>query len=103
MSVEKPDPTRQQIGKIGAHISWAHTKDRTARTAPARAALDQKFLDHADGDPVRAAHYRKAYFAGLALKSAQARRKAKKLTEVAEAAEDELNALGAVPTADPAP
>ena len=62
-------------GRIGAHMSWAGTKDRTARTAPARAALDQKFLDQADGDPVRAAHLRKAYFQRLALKSAQARRK----------------------------
>jgi hypothetical protein len=67
-------PTAAQIGRIGAHVSWANTKDRSARTAPARAALDQKFLDAADGDPVRAAHLRKAYFARLALKSAQARR-----------------------------
>jgi hypothetical protein len=62
------------LGRIGAHVSWANTTDRTARTAPARAALDQKFLDQADGDPVRAAHLRKAYFQRLALKSAQARR-----------------------------
>ena len=61
-------------GKIGAHLSWANTVDRSARTAPARAALDQKFLDEAGGDPVRAAHLRKAHFARLALKSAQARR-----------------------------
>lgn len=63
------------LGRIGAHASWANTLDRSARTAPARAALEQKFLDEADGDPVRAAHLRKAYFAKLALKSAQARRK----------------------------
>ena len=63
------------LGRIGAHVSWANTKDRTARTAPARAALEQKFLDQADGDPVRAAHLRKAYFQRLAMKSAQARRK----------------------------
>ena len=62
------------LGRIGAHTSWANTKDRTARTAPARAALDQKFLDQAEGDPVRAAHLRKVYYARLALKSAQARR-----------------------------
>lgn len=60
-------------GRIGAHISWANTTDRTARTAPARAALEQKFLDQADGDPVRAAHLRKAYFQRLALASAKAR------------------------------
>lgn len=69
-----PDSIRQQLGSIGAHVSWANTIDRTARTAPARAALDRKFLDEADGDPVRAAHLRKAYFQRLALKSAAARR-----------------------------
>lgn len=62
-----------QLGRIGAHISWANTANRTARTAPARAALEQKFLDQADGDPVRAAHLKKAHFQRLALKSAQAR------------------------------
>ena len=63
------------LGRLGAHASWANTKDRTARTAPARAALEQKFLDEAGGDPVRAAHLRKAHYARLALKSAQARRR----------------------------
>lgn len=62
------------LGRIGAHVSWGNTTDRTARTAPARAALEQKFLDEADGDPVRAQHLRKAYFQRLALKSAAARR-----------------------------
>lgn len=62
-------------GRIGAHISWANTPDRTARTAPARAGFDAKFLEQAEGDPVRAAHLRKAHFAKLALKSAQARRR----------------------------
>ncbi len=66
---------RSAYSRIGAHTSWANTKDRSARTAPARAALDQKFLDAAEGDPIRAGHLRKAHFARLALKSAQARRK----------------------------
>lgn len=65
---------RRLIASIGAHQSWANTIDRSARTAPARAAHDQKFLDEADGDPVRAEHLRKVYFQRLALKSAQARR-----------------------------
>ncbi|MCM0618764.1 hypothetical protein [Nocardioides bruguierae] len=69
-----PDPTLSAFGKIGAHTSWANTTNRTARTAPARAALDQKFLDQADGDPQRAAHLRKAHFQRLAQLSAQARR-----------------------------
>jgi hypothetical protein len=62
------------LGRIGAHSKWANEKDRTAATAPARAALEQKFLDQADGDPVRAASLRKAYYQRLSLKSAQARR-----------------------------
>lgn len=82
------------VASIGGHVSWANTKDRSARTAPARAALDQKFLDQADGDPVRAAHLRKAYFARLALKSAQSRRRARELTEAAETAEAELTEAG---------
>lgn len=69
-----PDPTRAALGSIGGHVSWGNTLDRTARTAPARAALNQKFLDAAGGDPVRAEHLRKAHFKRLALLSAQARR-----------------------------
>lgn len=87
------DSERVQASRLGAHLSWANTVDRSARTAPARAALDQKFLDAADGDPVRAEHLRKAHFARLALKSAQARRKAREAADLAgEAAE--LAALG---------
>lgn len=43
---------------------------------------------------MRAAHSRKAHFARLALKSAQARRKSRELTEVAAAAEAELAEVG---------
>lgn len=66
---------RSLIASIAAHESWAATTDRAARTAPARRALDAKFLSEADGDPVRAEHLRKAYYQRLALKSAQARRR----------------------------
>lgn len=57
-----------------AHRGWAATTDRTARTTNGRAAAEQRFLDQADGDPVRAASLRKAWYAELALKSAEARR-----------------------------
>lgn len=67
---------RRIQASIAAHQSWAHTTNRTARTAPARAALDAKFLAEAGGDPQRAESLRKAYFKRLALKSAQARRRA---------------------------
>jgi len=66
-------------GQIAAHESWAKTPDRSARTAKARKALDDKFLVEADGDPTRAEHLRKAYYARLALKSAQARRRRSEL------------------------
>lgn len=87
---------RRLAAQIAAHESWAQTTNRTQRTAPARRALDQKFLDAAGGDPVRAEHLRKAYFTRLALKSAQSRRRARGLIEAAESAEAELQS-GAPP------
>lgn len=63
------------VGRIGAHVSWANTTNRTARTAPARAALEAKFLAEADGDPLRAEHLRKAYYLRLAQRSAEVRRR----------------------------
>ena len=88
------DPDRSLHARIAAHESWANTTNRTARTAPGRAALDQKFLDAAGGDPVRAESARKAHFLRLARKSAESRRKAKELTEDAQSAEAELKSLG---------
>lgn len=69
--------------QIGAHTSWANTHDRAARTAPARRAMLDKFEREVDPDGTlspaerarRAQNARKAYFARLALKSAQARRR----------------------------
>ena len=76
--------TRQLIGAIGAHESWARTPDRAARTAPGRRAFLERFEREVDPDGTlppaerakRAESARKAYFARLALKSAQSRRKA---------------------------
>lgn len=66
---------RSLAARVAAHQSWANTTDRTARTFNARNALEQKFLAEADGDPKRAKSLRKAYYARLALRSAQARRR----------------------------
>lgn len=85
---------RRMKARIASETSWANTEDRSARTAAARRALDQKFLDEAGGDPKRAEHLRKAHFQRLALKSAQSRRRAREATEAARAAEAELKALG---------
>lgn len=85
---------RRLRASIAAHESWAATEDRTARTAPARRGLEEKFLREAGGDPKRAEHLRRAHFQRLALKSARARRLARELTDEATAAEAELEAAG---------
>ncbi|BCT76925.1 hypothetical protein SCMU_27670 [Sinomonas cyclohexanicum] len=91
------------MAQIAANESWAQTEDRSARTAPARAAMLAKFEHEADPEgrllPAerarRAEHLRKAHFQRLALKSAQSRRRAKAATAAAEAAEAELAQLEA--------
>lgn len=89
------DAVKSLNGRLGAHISWAQTEDRSARTAPARAAMDRKFLEEAGGDPVRAEHLRKAYFLRLAAKSAAARRRvARAQTELAAAEAAQAEAIG---------
>src|SRR5215470_3461580 len=85
-----PPDERKLHAQIAAHESWARTTDRSARTAPARQALYDKFLAEADGDPDRAEHLRKAYYLRLALKSARARRRAAGLLAEAARAEMEL-------------
>ncbi len=73
---------RRLADQIAAHESWANTVDRSARTAPARAAMLARFEAEVDPEGVldpaertrRAQHKRKAYFQWMARKSAQARR-----------------------------
>jgi hypothetical protein len=79
---QTPLNERRLAARVAAHAKWAQT-DPVEGTAVAR----QKFLDRFERevDPDgklsdaertrRAAHARKAYFALLALRSAQARRK----------------------------
>ena len=77
------DPQRSAIGRIGAHTKWARTPDRTAATAAARIAFLERFETEVDPDRTlapeerarRAESARKAYFARLALKSADTRRR----------------------------
>jgi len=95
---------RRLAAQIAAHESWAHTPDRAARTAPARAALDAKFENQVDPDGIlapderakRAAHARRAHYQRLALKSAKARRQSRELSAVARSADVELRTLEAV-------
>ncbi|BBY60227.1 hypothetical protein [Mycolicibacterium sarraceniae] len=81
-----PDTHERSLrAQIAAHESWAKTENRSARTAPARKALLDKFERQVDPHgtltpaerATRAEHARKAYFKRLALKSAQARRNRK--------------------------
>lgn len=73
---------RVTIAKIAAYSRWAHEPDRTAATAKARQAFDDRFLREVDPHGElpyaerhkRADAARKAYFAKLARASAQARR-----------------------------
>jgi hypothetical protein len=68
---------------MASYTSWANTPDATARTAPARAAFDDRFVRQVDPDGVlpeaerrrRAEALKRAYFAKLALRSAQVRRR----------------------------
>lgn len=77
-------PDHSLRGRIGAHTLHGRYDSRQL-TSPARAAFLGRFALEADPDGVlhpeerarRAHHLRKAYFAKLALKSAQARRRRK--------------------------
>lgn len=76
-------PTERALqARLAAHTKWASCDNPTNETAPARAAFDRQFVEQVDPagtlSPTelarRVEHARKAYFARLALKSAQARR-----------------------------
>jgi hypothetical protein len=68
---------------IAANSRWAHEPDRSAATSAGRRAFLSRFEREVDPDGRltpeerfrRAEHAKKAYFARLALKSAQARRR----------------------------
>jgi hypothetical protein len=65
------------------HQSWARTDDRAGRTASARQAFRDRFEREVDPDgkldpverAIRAEHARKAYYANLAARSADVRRR----------------------------
>jgi len=74
-------PTSAQA-RAGAHRSWSRTADRSARTAPARAASLARFEREVDPDGVlteqersrRAESAMRAYFTELSIRAAQVRR-----------------------------
>lgn len=74
---------RRRRARIAAHVSWANTADRTARTSSGTKAFLDRFERQVDPEgvlpeEVRAAmakHARTAYMLQLAEKSAAARRR----------------------------
>jgi hypothetical protein len=72
--------------RAGAHLSWSRTRDRSARTAPARAARDARFEDRArellgpgatEREVAQAAESaRRAHYAQMSAKGVAARRAA---------------------------
>lgn len=81
---ESLTPSERSLrARLAAHVSWANTTDRSARTAAARrAAMDryERQVDpvgelHPAERAVRARHAMRAHMTRLAYKSARARRK----------------------------
>lgn len=78
-------PDLAKRGRVGGFALWATVEDRSAHTAPGRAAaaasLDARLCAEYGIDPTtpngqkRLESARKAHFARLALRSAQARRR----------------------------
>lgn len=74
---------RALSARMAAHTRWAKTEDRIAATAPMRKAFIERFEREVDPDgkldpaerAKRAENLRRAHFARLSLKAAQARRK----------------------------
>jgi hypothetical protein len=68
--------------RIAAEVSWARTRDRAARTRPAREAFLKRFENEIDPDGSlppeerrqRAEHAKRAHMLQLARRSAAARR-----------------------------
>jgi hypothetical protein len=89
------DTLRRLRSSIAANERWSRVADRSAATAPGRAAFMARFERQVDPDnklspderAKRAQNAMKAYFSSLALKSAKAR--AKVTDGVREAAEVE--------------
>lgn len=82
MATQMGPGDRHLRAQIAAHTRWAYTPDRTAATASARAAFLARFERLVDPDGVlepaerhkRAENARRAHFASMSLKAAQARK-----------------------------
>jgi hypothetical protein len=87
-----PQQTRNRAS-AAVHASWARTRDRAARTAPAREARWQKYLEQArelqgpqatpEAVEQAAEHLRRADMARMALKASRARQARKAVPDEA--------------------
>jgi hypothetical protein len=74
---------RSLRARLASHTSWSRTSNRAERTSAARQAFADRFERQVDPDGTlppderqrRAESAKKAYYTGLALKSATARRR----------------------------
>jgi hypothetical protein len=74
--------TKNISRRIAAEVSWARTRDRTARTRPGREAFLKRFEKEVDPHGIlspeerrqRAEHAKRAYMLQLAKRSAAARK-----------------------------
>lgn len=96
---------RSLVAQIAAAERWGRTPDRTAATAVARAGLRARFAREVDPDGTlattdpadlerRVDQLHRAHMLRMSLKAKAARRKARELTETADAAEAELTEAG---------
>lgn len=89
---------RQLWGAAGSHKRWSTVVDRTAATQPMRDGFNAKFEDEVDPERMLPADVRaklaesarKAYYLRLSAASVAARRKARELSNLADAADDAL-------------
>ena len=101
----EPHPSDEMSarGSIGAHIQWSQCEDRTARTANARKAANDRFLDQVDPQRTlppqerakRAENARRAHMKRMARRSVQVRKrkKAQRLRDEAARVEAESDDL----------
>jgi hypothetical protein len=97
MPESESDATEASLrGRLAVLSSWAQTEDRTARTAPGRAAMMAKFEKQVDphgtlppAERARRAEYaRKAHYTRLSLKAVKARKQLAALRAAQERGED---------------
>lgn len=86
------DAERKSRAALAGHTSWQNTENRSARTAPARAALLKKFEDQVDPQRKlpeaerrqRAESARKAHLARMTFESSKRRRARRAAAPAAE-------------------